>query len=129
MIGISVDGITKEDNLLIGRSDIIGKTLTNERLLKLSKVIHNAGMKLKINTVANAINYKSDFTQLITQLKPERWKILRMTSFAGINDKEDNLSISNEKFNYFVNKHLPLSPVIEDNKDIIHAYIVINPLG
>ena len=129
MIGISVDGLTKEDNIKIGRSDIFGRTVSNDRLFELSQCIHNAGIKLKINTVANAINYDKDFTQLITVLKPERWKILRMTSFNGINDNNDNLSITNEQFNDFVERHTKLSPVVEDSNDIVHAYIVVNPHG
>ena len=129
MIGISVDGYTLEDNILIGRCDIRNRTLSNTRLIKFCNSIHNAGIKLKINTVANFINYNKDFTELITELKPERWKILRMTSFTGINDNQNNLKISDKQFALFIKNHLHLSPVIEDNEDIVHCYIVVNPQG
>lgn len=128
MIGISVDGITHEENLQLGRANAAGKTLSNERLAALAGTIHQVGMKLKINTVVNALNHNDDFSALIGTLKPDRWKILRMIQIEAIND-QTNLTVSNGEFERFVARHEAFSPVVEDTEDIIHAYVVINPYG
>ncbi len=129
MIGISVDGITHEKNLLLGRANVAGKTLSNERLTELAGTIHRAGMKLKINTVVNSLNHDDDFSALIGALKPDRWKILRMIQLKDFNDSQPELQVSDGEFSSFVQRHKHLFPVVEDTKDFIHSYVVVNPRG
>ena len=129
MIGISIDGVSSEDDLAIGRADRMGRTLPKNKLHELARQIHEAGMTLKVNTVVNALNYNHDFAGLIGALRPKRWKILRMISIKGVNDALDNLTITDQQFNTFVERHGKLSPIVEDTSDIIHAYIVVNPQG
>ena len=129
MIGISVDGLTHEDDLKIGRADSAGRTLSKKRLVKLARCIHNVGITLKINTVVNALNWDRNFSDLLAETKPERWKILRMISIQGVNDSEDNLSVTDQQFDAFVKSHLTQSPVVEDSEDIIKAYVIVNPHG
>jgi radical S-adenosyl methionine domain-containing protein 2 len=129
MIGISVDALDYSGNKQIGRLDHQGRELSKERLVALAKAIHAAEIKLKINTVVNAVNCGSDFSSLIRALAPERWKLLRMLHYEHANDIGRNLMISDEEFQTFVNRHLHLHPVVEDSADMVDSYIVVNPQG
>ena len=129
MIGISIDGTTHEDDLKIGRADTHGRTLSKSRLIELAKQIHDAGIILKINTVVNSLNQDCDFTGLMADLQPERWKILRMICIKDVNDTQKDLLVDDQQFEAFVKRHSALSPVVEDSDDILHAYVVVNPYG
>lgn len=129
MIGISVDAVSRSGNLAIGRANAAGRTLSEARLAELAREIHADGITLKINTVVNALNAETDFSDLIGELKPERWKILRMIHIDGANDFGRELLVTDGQYREFVRRHRALSPVAEDTDDIIHAYIVVNPDG
>ena len=129
MIGISMDAFCKEDNIRLGRVDGAGRTLAPERLVDLADCIHSAGMRLKINTVVNAVNVNRDFSPVIRKIQPDRWKLLRVLHFDHINDSADDLMISDRQFQDFVARHTDLNPVVENTEDIVSAYIVINPVG
>ena len=129
MIGISIDGLDDEDNRRIGRIDRHGNTLSNERLLELARAIHAAGMRLKINTVVNAVNCQKDFSPLIQCLMPDRWKLLRMLHYENANDNGRNLMVTDEEFQTFAKRHQHLHPVVEDTADMVNSYIVVNPQG
>ena len=129
MIGISVDGLDYADNRQIGRIDRYGHDLPVERLVELANAIHNAGIKLKINTVVNAVNCQKDFAPLIQTIMPERWKLLRMLHYDKANDIGLNLMVTDEEFQNFVQGHQYLHPVVEDSEDMVNSYIVVNPQG
>ena len=129
MIGISIDGLDYQDNLRIGRLDRLGHELSKERLTELAHCIHNAGIRLKINTVVNAVNCDKDFGPLMEKLAPERWKLLRMLRYEHANDAGESLTISDEQFQGFVARHLYLHPVVEDTEDLVNSYIVVTPEG
>ena len=129
MIGISVDGLDYADNSQIGRIDHDGRELSKDRLAELAKAVHAAGIRLKINTVVNAVNCRKDFAPLIQQLAPERWKLLRMLHYDHANDIGLNLMVSDEEFWGFVSRHRHLHPVVEDGDDMVNSYIVVNPQG
>ena len=129
MIGISIDGLDYQDNLQLGRLDIHGRELTKERLIELATCIHSAGIKLKINTVVNAVNCRKDFAPLIDRIRPDRWKLLRMLRYEHANDAGAPLTITDEQFHVFVARHLHLHPVVEDTEDLVNSYIVVTPQG
>ncbi len=129
MIGISVDGLSHLQNTRLGRIDKSGNDLSIERLQELATIIHGEDIKLKINTVVNAINYKDDFSNLIKMLAPERWKLLRMLHFDNANDSSKTLMISDDDFNAFAHRHQHLHPIVEDKNDIVNSYIVVTPEG
>ena len=129
MIGISVDAVTHEDNLRLARVNALGQTLSGDRLRLLARTIHAAGMTLKINTVVNTVNTSLDFTGLIRELAPERWKLLRMIRIDGVNDSSSDLLVNDKQFASFVLRHQALSPEVENTDDIVNSYIFVNPHG
>lgn len=129
MVGLSVDALTDADNAAIGRVDARGRSLTAARLESLARVVRNAGMKLKVNTVVNRVNKDRDFGGLLRAIAPDRWKVFRMLMLDGVNDAAADLAVTDREFRAFVDRHAAFHPVVEKTEDIVSAYIVINPDG
>lgn len=129
-IGISVDSLSKETNLKIGRC-CKQKTLTIKQLVRVSQAIHKAGICLKINTVVSALNIDEDFTELYKRTKPDKIKLIQMCIVSGTNDKASNLEVCKKEFNRFCKKykHSATKVVIESNDEMQNSYLMLNPQG
>ncbi|WP_207951287.1 viperin family antiviral radical SAM protein [Cupriavidus sp. L7L] len=128
LLGVSLDSANRSTNRQIGRLDRRGRQVapdTLEASLAAARRI-NPGLRLKINTVVNALNSDEDMTPLIRRLAPEKWKVLRMLPIVTT-----DLAVSDAQFCAFVQRHsghgLPLR--VEDNADMTESYIMIDPLG
>lgn len=128
MIGISFDSQSLDTRKRIGRIDRKGNSFGTEDLkLALTNLTQSQkGIKTKINTVVNLLNLDEDFSELITDLKPYKWKILHVMPYG-----DDELLISKKQFDRFVVRHsgldLPLFP--ESNSTMTESYLMINPQG
>ena len=127
-LGISVDSSHEVTNKLIGR---VGRTGSGRSASELADLLmlaraENPSLSIKLNTVVNAINADEDMTGLINLMQPERWKVLRVLPVLS-----PALTISDEQFQGFVSRHAHLSSVmaIEDNRDMVKSYIMVDPLG
>lgn len=129
-IGISVDSLSEETNLKIGRC-CKQKTLTIKQIVRVSQAIHKAGIKLKINTVVSALNIDEDFTELYKRTKPDKIKLIQMSIVNGTNDHASNLAVKEKGFKHFCKKykHTASKVVIESNDEIQNSYLMINPQG
>ena len=128
LIGISVDSPNALTNRLIGRSDSRGNLIAPielERSLQAAKMV-NPYIGLKINTVINSRNVTEDFSSVITQFSPDRWKVLRMLPVLTT-----DLSISATEFREFLGRHRRFQDVMvsEDNVDMSNSYFMIDPHG
>ncbi|CAG9172455.1 GTP 3',8-cyclase [Cupriavidus laharis] len=128
LLGVSLDSASSDSNREIGRLDRRGRQITPDTLegsLAAARRI-NPELRLKINTVVNALNCDEDMTPLIRRLAPEKWKVLRMLPIVT-----SDLAVSDAQFGTFVQRHvghsLPLQ--VEDNADMTESYIMIDPLG
>lgn len=128
MVGISFDSQSYDVRCQIGRVDRKGNSLSSDGLKlaleKLSRTQH--GLKIKINTVVNKLNWQEDFSSLISEIKPYKWKALQVMPYG-----EDDLLISNEQFNQFVGKHSNVGLFIfaESNAAMTESYLMIDPKG
>lgn len=129
MIGISVDGVADEDHRAIGRVNARGESMTGERFVETARMIHEAGMRLKVNTVVNALNKNKDFSEVLQAAMPDRWKVFRMLLLNGMNDDAADLAVTDDEFRDFVARHQAFNPVVEDSGDIVSSYIVVDPDG
>lgn len=129
MIGISVDGTTELLNKKIGRATKDGKTLPNERLHELADCIHAAGMQLKINTQIMKPNCEEDFHDLISRVRPEKWKLLRTSIREDVNSDAKGFVATEKEFENFVSRHTDLHPIVEDSDDIKNAYYMVFQYG
>lgn len=128
VLGISMDSASECQNLLIGRCEKSGETLSPKALSQVLTEARscNPGLKVKINTVINAINCGDEMSSSIRQLAPQRWKVLRMLPLVTT-----DLSISDAEFQGFVARHHNLADVmcVEDNSDMVESYLMIDPHG
>ncbi len=128
LLGVSLDSASSASIRAIGRCDRRGRQLTADTLegsIAAARKV-NPELRLKINTVVNALNYGEDMAPLIRKLAPEKWKVLRMLPIVT-----SELGVSDAQFEAFVQRHsahgLPLRP--EDNVDMTESYIMIDPVG
>jgi radical S-adenosyl methionine domain-containing protein 2 len=93
IIGLSVDSVCEQTNIRTGRA-LNGQPITFNEYLNIAKIINEAGISLKINTVVNKLNFEESMVDFINSAAPFRWKILQATEIEGQNNnKEDNLSL------------------------------------
>lgn len=125
-IGLSIDSRIESTNYKLGR----GNGNLVKQIIQKSRLIHNLGIKLKINTVANKLNYQEDLSRLIKTLNPKRWKIFQVLEIKNHNSKNfDNLSISKPQFERFVKRHETLKPITETNQLMLESYLMVDPHG
>lgn len=128
VLGISIDSADALRNQQIGREDrhrhrLEPTALT--RVIALGRQL-NPALRLKINTVVNALNHREDMAPLLRTLAPEKWKVLRMLPSVT-----DELAVSTMQFDAFVSRHrsADLPMYVEDNTDMSESYIMIDPDG
>ena len=128
VLGLSLDSAQAETNREIGRADRHAQVLLLEELREIVALGRklNPDLRLKINTVVNALNFTEDMSPLIRQLAPDKWKVLRMLPTVTT-----DLAIADHEFQQFIDCHAALGSLIsaEDNRDMVESYIMLDPLG
>ena len=130
-VGISVDSGDEAIQAELGR----GKGGHIERSRLHAARLHALGIRLKLNTVVTALNWREDMHGLLRELRPARWKVFQVLAIDGQNDGSvEPLLISTEEFRSFVDRHQDLAaeglgPVAEDNAAMTNSYAMIDPLG
>lgn len=128
VLGLSLDSAQAETNREIGRTDRHAQVLLLEELSEIVALGRklNPDLRLKINTVVNALNFTEDMSPLIRALAPDKWKVLRMLPTVTT-----DLAIADHEFAQFIDRHAPLGSLIsaEDNRDMVESYIMLDPRG
>ncbi|AFV24491.1 hypothetical protein Mpsy_2287 [Methanolobus psychrophilus R15] len=131
-IGISVDSIDNQVEAELGRGR--GKHVTHA--LEVADLVHDHGIKLKVNTTVTRPTYKEDMHNLIETMDPHRWKIFQMLHIEGQNDScVSDLSITDQQFESFRIRHQDIrlqnniKPTFETNDDMIGSYLILDPAG
>ncbi len=131
-IGISVDSIDDRVEAELGRGQ--GKHVTHA--LEVASLIHDHGLKLKVNTTVTRPTYQENMHHLIERMDPYRWKIFQMLHIEGQNDACINdLAITDQQFEDFKKRHQDIRlrdnvrPVFESNYDMIGSYLILDPAG
>lgn len=128
MIGISFDSQCSSTRKEIGRIDRKGNSVSADDLkIALGSVVKTQkGIKTKINTVISRLNCEEDFSELIAELNPYKWKVLHAMPYG-----DDELLVSKELFDTFVEKHsgLGLPIFAESNSTMTESYLMIDPQG
>ena len=128
LLGVSIDSALVGTNQAIGRGDRQGQVMNVTNLVDSIREIHqaNPAVRLKINTVVNALNHEEDMTSMIRQLSPDRWKVLRMLPVVT-----KDLAVSDSQFSRFVERHHLLASImcVENTGSLAESYIMIDPHG
>ena len=131
-IGLSVDSMSNEKEAELGR----GKGNHVSHAIEVSDMVHEYGMKLKLNTTVTKLTYQENMHQLVHRMNPHRWKAFQVLHIEGQNDEcMKKLAITDNEFKDFIerHKHIRLSggekPVFESNDDMTGSYVILSPSG
>lgn len=135
-IGISCDSLDNQTNTKIGRGFGNHVEITERALSRINKMNEDLDLNIytKLNTVILRDNYHEDWNDFIVNNKIKRWKVFKILKIMGENDHVyDDLSITDNDFNSFINLHKRLHKdkilIKEDNDDMESSYIMISPDG
>ena len=130
MIGISVHSINDETKIKIGSCTNKQEVLSNERLIKICKKIHevNSDCLIKLNTVVCSENYEEQLSCLLlsNELGINKWKFLKCQAF----ESNEKMCITESQFKGFIsinNQETTIRKVFESNMK--QSYIMMNPNG
>lgn len=127
--GFSADSFDRKTNAAIGRQENGGRQLGKDRLLEIFSHFRRYSPQsiLKINTVVCQENAQENMSCAISELRPERWKLLRVIPIFGAKGRP----ISDSDFSNFISRHrdLPTRIVIEENEDMHYSYLMLDPSG
>ena len=130
-VGLSVDSADESVQSALGRGT--GGHVACS--LALADEIRTRGLRLKLNSVVTALNWREDMSKFIRRARPERWKVFQVLPVGGQNDGAvDDLLIDGGQFRAFVDRHAGLAadglaPIAEDNDAMTASYVMIDPLG
>ena len=130
-VALSVDSAREETQTALGR----GRGGHVERSVDLADQCRDRGVRVKLNTVVTALNWREDMSGLIRRIAPERWKVFQVLRVVGQNDgRVEPLLITPKQFRAFVLRHAHLAAkgypaLAEDNDAMIDSYVMVDPLG
>lgn len=130
-VGLSVDSADEGVQAALGRGDGTHAA----RSLALAGRVRRAGLRLKLNTVVTALNWREDMRPYVRLFRPDRWKAFQVLPVEGQNDGAvDDLLISSAEFAAWVGRHRGLDaeglgPVVEDNDAMTGSYLMVDPIG
>ncbi|TFF63576.1 MAG: radical SAM protein [Promethearchaeota archaeon] len=125
-IGLSLDSSHENTQYRLGRGN--GHYVNG--ILEKSRLVKNAGINLKINTVITKLNYNEDMNGILGKINPKRWKAFQVLFIDNQNTEwRERLSITNSEFQFFLNQHKLMNPIPETNEAMINSYIMVNPEG
>ena len=130
-IGISVDAVSRQTNLCIGRCQY-GEPLDLTHLFEVADAIHQNGIALKINTVVSKLNLAEDMKPVYMRLQPDKIKFLAMHVIESANGKASSLAPTVEEFYAFIQKNEPdgkVLVIIEEPGSMENSYFMIDPHG
>lgn len=129
-VGLSLDSLSMQCNRQIGRVDRKRPATDEAYYRKIIALVHEAGCRLKINTVVSRYNYEEDLNAFVEWAKPDRWKILQVLCVDGVNDADaQSFLLESDEFDAFVLRHKQYAQVVETNDDMIGSYLMISPNG
>lgn len=133
-IALSVDTVDPEKLTRLGRVTHSGP-ISEDEYLQIAESIKERGIRFKVNTVVTSENWEEDFTEFITQARPERWKILQVLPVQGQNDSQIlRDAITKEQFAAYVARNSAVKEdgivvVPEDNDMMTGSYVMVDPAG
>ena len=131
-ICIPVDSCNDYIEEMLGRGH--GNHITH--CIEIADKIHEAGIRLKVNTTITRLTYKENMRPIIRILDPTQWGVFHMCHIQSENGEAiSDLLISDNQFAHFVEEHKIFrlencnAPVFESSKNMEKTYFIITPAG
>ena len=135
-IGLSLDSADENIEKEVGRCNHSCTTNHIRNVIKVSRMAHEFGIKIKLNITVLKQSYQQDFSEIIRIANPERVKVFQVMRLEGHNDDQfDYYAVTREQFDQFVRRHKDielsngLHPVFESSDDMVDSYLMLDPLG
>ena len=131
---VSIDTVDPQKLKRMGRITRTGP-MSEADYLRVTDMLRQRGIRLKVNTVVTRINYDEELAEVIVKARPERWKLLQVLPIRGQNDGAvDNLVITSEEFACYVARNRYVEPrgivvVPECNDLMTGSYVMVDPAG
>lgn len=132
VLAISCDSFNEDVNVEIGRAS--GKRGRQREYLRRAKdVCEENGIKFKINTVVNSLNFNEDMREHIKELNPSRWKCFQVLVLTGENKGEtalraaEKFAITDKQFSQFKSRHSEIPAFVpEGNTEMQNSYLILD---
>ena len=130
-ITVSVDSLSVDTNLRIGRTTRGGRVLSRLEYKEVLLTARARGFRVKVNTVVSRYNHLEDMNAFLNTVRPERWKVFLALPIRGENDDyRYEFELPQDCFHAFLARHAGQpSLVVEDNDAMRGTYCMINPAG
>jgi radical S-adenosyl methionine domain-containing protein 2 len=138
-VGLSIDASNDQIHCRIGRGLKRDLNTGHSRHLEQAKQVwencRNHGIRMKLNTVVCKKNLYDNMTELVLELRPERWKIFEVLPVKGQNDgKVDDLLLDEGEFETWLNRHSWVAeegvPFVPESNDLMRgSYAMMDALG
>ena len=138
-VGLSIDASNDELHAEIGRGMRGDLARQRSHHLELAKQVWASctqrGIRMKLNTVVCKANLEDDMSELVMELRPERWKIFEVLPVEGQNDGDvDDILLEEGEFNSWVERHKWVADegiqfVPESNELMRGSYAMLDALG
>jgi radical S-adenosyl methionine domain-containing protein 2 len=130
ILAISCDSFNPETNIAIGR----GKRGENvAQMTRIAGWCREFGIKFKINTVVNSLNWEEDMTAQITTFQPFRWKVFQCLIVTGENENEQRkrdarkFLVSEEQWKVFCDTHKHLECFVPESNEMMKgSYLILD---
>jgi radical S-adenosyl methionine domain-containing protein 2 len=133
-LALSVDSASATTLREVGRT-FRGSPLPVAHYVDICDAVRAAAIRLKVNTVVTAVNWRESLAGFVVRVRPERWKIMQVLPVLGQNSsKVGPLLVTAGQFDAFVERHRWVSQVgvtlvPERNADMIGSYAMVDPAG
>lgn len=128
LLGISYDSNSYSRQQLIGRATRSGNVLSETRLKSIFQQVkeYSPNTELKINTVVNQYNAEDNLSELIGELQPKKWKVLRVLPVF-----DEIQTITEQQFYNYVERHESVAHLmsVENNDSMTNSYLMLSPDG
>lgn len=131
ILAVSCDSFDPDTNEKIGRQHGNKNHLDSLRLVR--RLCYEYQVAFKLNTVVNTFNKDEDMSDVISELKPCRWKVFQCLLIAGENAGENAIRnaeqfvISNEEFTAFLDRHSCIDCLVpESNEKMQNSYLILD---
>lgn len=131
---VSIDTVDPEKLRRMGRVTRSGP-LSEADYLRVTDMLKQRGIRLKINTVVTKINCNEELAGFIVRAGPERWKLLQALPVRGQNDGlVDRFVVTSEEFARYVTRNRCVESrgivvVPESNELMTGSYVMVDPAG
>jgi radical S-adenosyl methionine domain-containing protein 2 len=131
-VGLSIDSLSPATNRAAGRKVKSATTAFGEaEYRELVQRVHDAGIRLKINTVVHHYNWTEDLNGFISWAAPQRWKVFQVLPVQGQNDRHfAEMRVSDAEYAHFLHRHAGQPSLVpESNEAMTASYLMIDPAG